>query len=232
MKRILTAELLDDDLGTPVEIQKSLDDLWRINRWLGGEQSSLRLLDRVIARTGLQSLRILDAGAGDARLTVRLQTILRRRKVSADFVALDRRHSHLRTGGVQARLPEAVTADVFDLPFPEKSFDVVMCNLLFHHFSEPRAGELLRSWSRIARRAVIVNDLERNALPYLFIRLAYPFARSRITRHDGPASVHQAYTREEIRSLAMRAGFRDFIVERLVPFRVALTVWTTGETSD
>ena len=232
MRRIPTAELLDDDLGTPAEIRKSLDDLWRINRWLGGERSSLRLLDRVIARTGLQSLRILDAGAGDARLADRLQTILRQRDISADFVALDRRHSHLRDGGAQAHRAEAIAADVFHLPFCEKSFDVVMCNLLLHHFSEARAIELLLSWARFARQAVIVNDLERNALPYLFIRLAYPFARSRITRHDGPASVRQAYTREELRSLAMQVGFRDFIVERLVPFRLGLTIWTMGGVGD
>ena len=67
------------------------------------------------------------------------------------------------------------------------------------------------------------------ALPYLFIRAADPFARSRITRHDGPASVRQAYTREELQLLAMQAGFHDFVVERLVPFRIGLTIWATGE---
>jgi hypothetical protein len=66
MRRMPTAELLDDGLGTPAEIRKSLDDLWRIHSWLEEERSNLCLLERVIARAGLQSLRILYAG--DARL--------------------------------------------------------------------------------------------------------------------------------------------------------------------
>jgi hypothetical protein len=78
----------------------------------------------------------------------------------------------------------------------------------------------------VAGQAVLVNDLERHVLPYLFIRfLGFPFAQSRITRHDGPASVRQAYTRDEIAALASGAGFQNFEVERVRPFRLGLTIW-------
>jgi ubiquinone/menaquinone biosynthesis C-methylase UbiE len=225
MRRHTTAELLDDDRGTPAEIERSLDDLWRINRWLGGVRSNLRLLERFFQRAGPQPARILDVGAGDSRLADRLRRALRRRNLRAEFVVLDRRHSHLRNGTPHAQGLSAVVADVFNLPFRDKSFDVVMCNLFFHHFSGEDARELLRRLSGIAGRAVIINDLERNLAPYWFIRIAYPFARSRITRHDGPASVRQAYTRTELRELVTRAGFRSFEIERFVPFRLGLTLW-------
>jgi hypothetical protein len=74
---------------------------------------------------------------------------------------------------------------------------------------------------------VLVNDLERHWLPYLFICSARPFARSRITRHDGPASVRQAYTRSEIEALAREAGFAHFETRRLLPFRWGLILWKT-----
>ena len=77
----------------------------------------------------------------------------------------------------------------------------------------------------MAREAVLVNDLERHVLPYLFIRCTRPFARSRITRHDGPASVRQAFTREELQALAVGAGFKNFEVRRMVPFRLGLILW-------
>jgi 2-polyprenyl-3-methyl-5-hydroxy-6-metoxy-1,4-benzoquinol methylase len=225
MQRTLTAELLDEDLGTRAEIAQSFDDLWRINRWLGGVHSNLFLLERVFERAGVDHLRVLDVGAGDARLAKSLARVLGQRKLKAEFVALDRRHGHLRNGHPCGRGLPAVAADVFDLPFRENSFDVVMCNLFFHHFSGERAQELLQRLAAMASHAVIVNDLERNLLPYLFIRIAYPFARSRITRHDGPASVRQAYTRAELQTLAARAGFRNFTVERLGAFRLGLTLW-------
>ena len=79
--------------------------------------------------------------------------------------------------------------------------------------------------AQVARHAVIINDLQRNLLPYLFIRVAYPFARSRIPRFDGPASVRQAYTREELRRLAESAGFRNFEIERMGAYRLGMTIW-------
>lgn len=225
MRRVTSAELLDDDRGTPAEIARSLDDLWRINRWLGGVSTNLRMLERFFARTGPHAVRVLDVGAGDSRLAGRLRRELQLRNLSAEFVVLDRRASHLRNGRPEALGLKPVVADVFNLPFAEGSFDLVMCNLFFHHFSGEGARELLRRLAAVAREAVIVNDLERHALAFCFIRLAYPFARSPITRHDGPASVRQAYTHTELRSLAEDAGFHDFEIVRLAPFRLGLTLW-------
>ena len=184
------------------------------------------MLDHFFSRSGVHPVRILDVGSGDSRLAGCLRTKLLDRNIRAEFFVLDRRLTHLAGGCPLAAGLLPVVADVFALPFPERSFDVVMCNLFLHHFSGENARELLRSLAGVAGKAVLVNDLERHVLPYLFIRfLGFPFAHSRITRHDGPASVRQAYTRDELAALASGAGFRDFEVERVPPFRLGLTIW-------
>jgi len=225
MRRVPSQEWLDDDLGTPQEIRRSFDDLWRINRWLGGVSGSLYLLERYFARRGSRHVRILDVGSGDSRMAAHLQAELARRGRSAEFVALDRRLSHLSNGNHSSGSLLRVAADVADLPFPKESFELVMCNLFLHHFSDGEAVELLRRLSGMAAEAVLINDLERSPLPYFFIQVAWPFARSHITRHDGAASVRQAYTRAELETLAARAGFSNFEVERLPLFRLGLTLW-------
>jgi ubiquinone/menaquinone biosynthesis C-methylase UbiE len=225
MRRVTSQEWLDDDLGTRREIEQSFDDLWRINRWLGGVSGCLHMLDRYFARRGSRQARILDVGSGDWRLAAHLQAEVARRNQRAEFVALDRRLSHLRNGNHSSDRLMRVVADVSNLPFPEESFDVVICNLFLHHFSEDEAVALLRRLAEIASEAVLINDLERHLLPYIFIRLAWPFARSRITRHDGAASVRQAYTKDELETLVRRAGFSGFEVERLPAFRLGLTLW-------
>lgn len=227
MIRAPSQEWLDDDLGTPEEIRQSFNDLWRINRWLGGVSGCLHLLDRYFARSGSRHARILDVGAGDSHLAAHLQSELARSNRSAQFVALDRRLSHLRNGNHAPGKPSQIVADVAQLPFTAESFDVVICNLFLHHFSEDEAVRLLRRLGGIASRAVLINDLERNLLSYIFIRLAWPFARSRVTRHDAAASVRQAYTRDELAALAARAGFTDFEVERLPAYRLGLVLWKT-----
>jgi len=227
MRRVPSQEWLDDDIGTPAEIRQSFDDLWRINRWLGGVSGSLRLLDRYFARSGSRRARILDVGSGDSRLASRLQSELEGRDRSVEFVALDRRLSHLQNGNHSVGKLPRVAADVFNSPFAENSFDAVMCNLFLHHFSGDEAVKLLQRFAGIASGAVLINDLERNPLPYVFIRIAWPFARSRITRHDGAASVRQAYTMDELADLADRAGFTSFEVERMPLFRLGLSLWKT-----
>jgi SAM-dependent methyltransferase len=227
MRRIPSQEWLDDDLASPEEIRRSFDDLWRINRRLGGLSGCLFLLEKFFAETGVRHARVLDVGSGDARLASRLQEELAKRGLSAEFVAFDRRINHLTNcnhfpGGFSR---VAGAAPMF--PFPAKSFDVVMCNLFLHHFSGTQARKMLRGFAELASRAVLINDLERRLLPYFFIRIAWPFARSRVTRHDGAASVRQAYTRKELDILVREAGFWDFEIQRLPAFRLGLIVWKT-----
>jgi SAM-dependent methyltransferase len=224
MRRIVSTEWLDQDAGSPREIARSLDDLWRINRWLGGVSGCLRLLLRALEARGLRSARILDVGAGDGRLAARLKSELARRNIHADFLALDRSASHLRQPVARDGV-RPVAADALALPFRTGSFDLVMSNLLLHHFSDGRAESFLRSLAEAATIAVLVNDLERSALPYFFIRYALPFARSPITRHDGPASVRQAYTRDEMADLARRAGFENVSLQPAWPYRLNLILW-------
>ncbi|HZT69498.1 MAG TPA: methyltransferase domain-containing protein [Terriglobia bacterium] len=225
MLRVPSKEWLDEDIGEPAEICRSFDDLWRINRWLGGVSGCLHLLDRYFARRGNRPVRILDVGAGDSRLAAHLRAELARRHIPAEFVALDRRANHLKNGNPSSEGVRKVAADVFSLPFRNGSFEVVICNLFLHHFSGREAEELLCRMGAIASEAVLINDLERHVLPYVFIRLAWPFARSRITRHDGAASVRQAYTKDELEALASRAGFAAFDVERLPAYRLGLMLW-------
>ncbi len=224
MRRVCSTELLDEDVGTPREIAVSLDDLWRINRWLGGVSGCLRLLLRAMAAKQLRHARILDVGAGDGRMAARLKSELAARNIHVDIQTLDRRVSRFR-GANSIDGVRPVAADALALPFRPGSFDFVMCNLFLHHFSGSAAEKLLRSLCLPARHAVLVNDLERHALPYWFIRCALPFARSRITRNDGPASVRQAYTGAELRELAQRAGFGHFEVERMAAFRLGMILW-------
>ena len=87
------------------------------------------------------------------------------------------------------------------------------------------AEKLLHQLAAVATEAVLINDLERHLLPYFFIRCAPIFTLSPMSRHDAPASVRQAYTRDELRDLAVAAGFKDFEVRRLLPFRLGLTLW-------
>ena len=81
---------------------------------------------------------------------------------------------------------------------------------------------MLEQMARLARHAVLVNDLERHALSWWFIRHSPMIGE--ISRLDGAASVQQAFTAAELDMLARRAGFTCFRVRKHVPFRLSLAV--------
>jgi hypothetical protein len=77
--------------------------------------------------------------------------------------------------------------------------------------------DALREMRRVAREAVVVNDLRRGRIAYLMaVAPIYAFTRGRYTRVDGPASARRAYTLYELDSLAAQAGLR--VVSRTVPW--------------
>ena len=54
-----------------------------------------------------------------------------------------------------------------------------------------------------------------------------PFARSRITRHDGPVSIHRSYTMTEVRDILRAAGPWRVEMRRSYLFRMGVIVWKT-----
>ena len=77
---------------------------------------------------------------------------------------------------------------------------------------------------RVARVAIVVNDLERTWLHYRLARLMSLIDPSRLSKHDGPVSVHQAWTRDELAGFASATG-HSFALRRGYLFRLGLIIW-------
>ena len=145
---------------------------------------------------------------------------LARHGIELRVTLLDRVASHLPQTGVAT-----VVGDALRLPFPDGGFDVVAFNLVVHHFEpeilERAAGEALR----VARVAVLINDLIRSRAHLALTYAGLPLFRSRVTWHDAPASVRQAYTLEEMRSIVSRTAARRVEISKHYLFRIGVLLW-------
>jgi SAM-dependent methyltransferase len=220
MKRSVTAELLDDDLGTPQEIAASLRDLRHINDWFGGTATTTTLLRRVARRAHLSKLSVLEVGSGLGDVPLTAQRTLARQGIEVQVSLLDRLWSHLPTSGTAS-----VSGDAMRLPFRNAAFDVVSCSLFVHHFDPPELPRFVTEALRVSRQAVLINDLVRNRLHLLLVYLGLPLFRSRITWNDAPASVRRAYTIEEMRSLLAKVPARRIDISRHFLFRMGVLIW-------
>ena len=217
-------EILDETDLSPEEMEESLVDLERVNTAFGSARLLERRLAGPIRSRGGAPATILDVGAGTAAVARDLKARLEQQGLAAGVIATDLQWRHLAVGRARAdgRPVPGAAANVFCLPFPDKSVDWVVSTLLVHHFSPEENVRLLRELARVARHGLLLLDLRRHRLPLLFLALAGRIAfESRASRADGPASVRQAYTREEARAFAREAlpGAR---VEPIFPFRLLI----------
>ena len=210
--RLIKPELLDH--AEISEARANLADLVRINRYFGGHSTIFKMLGRVLEPGDSFSLLDVGAASGDtARMIVHRYPKARVTSLDSSLINLD-----------AATAPKLI-ADAFALPFAPKSFDYVISSLFLHHFPDERVIELLRSFDSVAQCGVLIADLERHILPYLFLMVTKPlFGWGRITVHDGLRSVRAAFRAEEFKKLAEAAGIRSPVVEVHRPaFRLTLS---------
>lgn len=215
-ERIIVPELLDN--APDEEAERNLQELRFINRWFGGHRV-LRSSLRRLYEPG-DAFTMLDVGAATGDVARTVSSAFPQSRVTC----LDWQERNLRS----APHPK-VAGDAFALPFPDRAFDVVHCALFLHHFTNDQVVQLLKNMARCARRAVVLQDLERHPLAYYFLpSTAWLLNWSALVLHDGPVSVEAAFHADELQALARRAGLTDGDVERHRPwFRLSLVSRTT-----
>ena len=226
--RIDSEEWLDQGRGTPEAIDRSLADLGRINRWLGGMRGLASYLYPRIRRCRTDCVRVLDLGAGGCTIPEAVARWARHAAISLQIYALDLRHAHLCWARRSLQTcPEIafIQGDVRALPFAEGSVDFVISSLFLHHFTAPELTQVLPQWARLARQSLIMTDLVRHPAPYWFMRATSPiFARSTITRHDAAVSIRRAYRPQELQRIAAEAGLAQARVYTCFPYRMILVI--------
>jgi ubiquinone/menaquinone biosynthesis C-methylase UbiE len=208
--RVLKPELMDT--LSEAEARASLHDLTRINRHWGGHSTLRRLLRENVEG----AFTLLDVGAASGDMGERVREWYPRARVTS----LDRIPSHLsKASGTR------IAADAFAQPFKPQSFDYVFCSLFLHHFTDEEIVMLLRGFGEIAKRKVLVIDLERNPVAYYFLPLTRRiFGWDPVTVNDGSISVEAAFRSRELEDLARRAGLKNPRTRAYRPaFRIAMS---------
>jgi ubiquinone/menaquinone biosynthesis C-methylase UbiE len=163
--------------------------------------------------------RAIDLGCGTADVTIRFAKAFP--KVTVLGVdGSDAMLSFGRRAVRDANLDSRVTLEKRYLPDPSietRAFDAVICNSLLHHFADPVA-----LWQTAVRSAkdgapVLLIDLVRPPDHETAIRLVKEHAKDAppVLERDFIASLHAAYTVDEVRQQLNTAGLPQFKVDRV-----------------
>ncbi|HZQ93670.1 MAG TPA: methyltransferase domain-containing protein [Candidatus Sulfotelmatobacter sp.] len=220
MQRVNSEEILDSNACPRGEVETSLRDLCRINRWFGGVRTTRKLIERVASIKGLKHFSLLEVAAGLGDVPRRAAQQLAHKGITLDITDLDRVPTHLQPSH------RALVADALSLPFRDNSFDLVSCSLFAHHLEPPELARFAGEALRVSRCAALINDLIRHPLHLALVYAGFPLMRSYVSRVDGVASVRRAYEPEEIRRiLALEHAHRKIEISRHYLFRMGVILW-------
>jgi len=207
-------EILDDPAVDPAIRNRSIDDVTRSNRALGGLRAAVGAFVEILESLHEGAI-VLDVGTGLADIPAAVKRAAHARHRRVTTIGVDEARSLLIAAG--ARIDSPVCANALALPFRDHSIDVVMCSQILHHFEDVDAERFLREMNRVARRAVIISDLRRSWIAAAgFWLVSFPMRFHAVTRHDGVVSVLRGFTADDLRRLVRTAtGVRPIVTRRL-----------------
>ncbi|MDR3647263.1 MAG: methyltransferase domain-containing protein [Candidatus Babeliales bacterium] len=179
------------DLGsehyTQHEYNHCLYQLGRIGKYLGANNAILKTFPHNINS-------ILDVGCGGGYFAMQLALKFKNAQVTGIDLNSDaithaiKQNAHLNNiKFLLSKTPE--------LNEPEKSYDIVTATLVCHHLSDEEIIDFLKRAKVVARKNIIINDLQRSRVSYFFASIIMPlFFNNRLVKNDSLLSIKKAFT--------------------------------------
>jgi 2-polyprenyl-3-methyl-5-hydroxy-6-metoxy-1,4-benzoquinol methylase len=204
-------EMMDRPQPVSAELERDLKRIRQLNRWFGSYRLLLSFMRRWLRRG--DRVRIVDLATGSGDIPRLIVEYARQIGAQVEIDALDQQAATLE-------IARKLSTDYGEISYreanilemnPAEPYDIVLCTLALHHFSDEDAVRLLRRCRELSRKFVLVSDLRRGFLlkagVYLLTALIF---REPMTRHDARLSAARAFSFSEMQTLAIRASWENF----------------------
>jgi len=218
-------ELMDRPQPVTPELERDLASLRSFNRWFGSHRLVRHFLRRWLKPNG--KARILDVATGSGDIPRLIVDHARRQNVSVQIDAIDQQASTIEIAqGLSAAYPEIdfCCADLFEWN-PSERYDIVLCSLTLHHFSNDDAVRVLQKIRELSTARILVADLRRARwLTFAIYFVTATIYRDAMTKTDARLSAARAFSFVEMPELAERAGCRNFGHQKFAVGRQAIWI--------
>src|SRR6266700_5302429 len=204
-------EMMDRPQPVSMELEGDLRNIRQLNRWFGSHRLVSQFVRRWIEPG--DKLRIIDLATGSGDIPRLIVDYAREIGAEVESDAIDKQSATLLIARkLSLDYPEIFYSEANVLEWQTaKAYDIVLCTLALHHFSDEEAVKVLRRCRELATKFVLVSDLRRGfflrAGVYLLTALVF---REPMTRYDARLSAARAFSYSELRDLALCAGWQGF----------------------
>src|SRR5437763_9042155 len=203
--------MMDRPQPVSPELERDLERLRQLNRWFGSHRLVSIFMRRWI--TPGAHMRVVDLATGSGDIPRLLVDHARRIGAQIEVDAVDRQAATLEIArALSTGYPEISFhhANVLEWDRSER-YDIALCSLVLHHFSDDDAVKLLRRCRELSKRFVLVADLRRGFLLRVGVyMLTAVIFREPMTRFDARLSAQRSFSFAEMCELALQAGWKNF----------------------
>ncbi|WP_339609041.1 methyltransferase domain-containing protein [uncultured Roseivirga sp.] len=222
-KRSYEEELMDDLEASGEVIPQTLKELETINKWLGGNFVTINGLDKLIRSQTKEKLVIADLGCGGGDMLKLVAQWAKQRKLEVELVGFDANPAIVEYAIENCKAYPNIrfeVCDIFSEEFKERQFDVILCTLFTHHFTDEQLINIFNQFKTQAKKGTVINDLHRHGLAEFLIKwLTHFFSKSEMVKNDAPLSVRRAFKKAELEKIMKQANIPFFKLRWMWAFR-------------
>ncbi|HSP41019.1 MAG TPA: class I SAM-dependent methyltransferase, partial [Gillisia sp.] len=139
-KRTNRVEIMDDFDLQGDDLEKTLKDLDKINKWLGGNKITMQGIKKLLkSQPDGKTVHIADVGCGNGAMLREIAEWGRGKPFSFKLTGID---ANTHAIGIAERLSEYYpeinykATNIFNPAFKNEEFDIILCTLTLHHFKD------------------------------------------------------------------------------------------------
>jgi len=217
-------EIMDDFDLQGAELKRTLQDLDKVNKWLGGNKITLEGVEKVIASMCFQQpLQIVDVGCGNGSVLKEVAQFGRKKGIKMQLKGIDANPHTIEIARENCGdFPEIEfePQDVFSEAFAKEKSDIVLCTLTLHHFKDDEIKRLLQVFTEKSQMGIVINDLKRSRLAYrLFQLFCAVFINNDIAREDGLISIKRSFRKKDLLNYGKSLNVRKQEIHEKWAFR-------------
>jgi 2-polyprenyl-3-methyl-5-hydroxy-6-metoxy-1,4-benzoquinol methylase len=221
--RTQEAEIMDDFSLEGEELREALDQIARINQLLGGNKVTLEGIKKVIQSNKTKTITIADIGCGNGDMLRMLSDFAQKNKLDFKLIGVDANDftiNYAKKLSVDYPNIDYQCVDIFSEDFKTLKFDIILCTLTLHHFTNEQILNIITTFKNNAKTGIIINDLHRSKLAYrLFELICFILKLNRMSRQDGLVSILRGFKKNEFEEFSKKLNLKNYNINWKWAFR-------------
>jgi 2-polyprenyl-3-methyl-5-hydroxy-6-metoxy-1,4-benzoquinol methylase len=222
--RTQEAEIMDDFSLQGEELREALDQIARINQLLGGNKVILQGIKELLNQSHYtKTIYIADIGCGNGDMLRMLAKFGQKNKLTFQLTGIDANEFTINYAKkLSQEYPniEYKCVDVFSEDFKTMKYDIILCTLTLHHFTNEQILKIISIFNNNAETGIIINDLHRSKTAYrLFEMICVVFNLNSMSREDGLISILRGFRKKELVEFSKKLNFKNYTINWKWAFR-------------